>query len=672
MDASAEIDLTLALQLQAQFEEELRESIQSQEAAHLKSLSEVNSSISGSSSKTNRKSFGNLDEPPQEKLSVSLIDPSWELIDPNPDLHTLFLTFDKQFFWGRLYQVEVKWSPRMTLCAGVCSYEGRGGLCSIRLSLPLLKLRPRKDMIETLLHEMIHAYLFVTANNRDRDGHGPEFHKHMYRINGVAGTKISVYHSFHDEVDQYRQHIWQCDGPCRHRRPYFGLVKRSMNRAPGPRDPWWGRHQQSCGGSYTKIQEPEGYGVKKKKGSSATEKKNNGTDIRKLFGGTSKDNSADGKGKKMGNASPPLKENIPGYSGSNTNFSFRSSGSEGPDKGKKPSNVHGFGSTATGTVKQVNVNNASRSKVHGFGGTGSPAKKKPRIGGNGTTTGSSGSFSGAMKGGSGTALASRGGGSKTVTVKGKVNTSHQTEKDTDTAQASAPPVTPFKGTGQSLGGPSTGVSRLLSLSAPTIKTSDPLTQTKKDSLQIKDSDNANSQSSVKRNNYMSGATGWISPSKGKSPVKGKSVSPCPQKSIDKFFKPSISQTSEHKDEIGIKCPVCSKCVSKRLINKHLDECIGDFDDDDSDFETNDTNNKLAKKSIKQNSSVNTSQERVVLLSSDDDDGCLSGNTNKVLPSSSGAGRTTEIVTLPEQLFPCPVCSDIFSEAAMNQHLDSHF
>jgi len=26
-------------------------------------------------------------------------------------------------------------------------------------------------------HEMIHAYLFVTRNNRDRDGHGPEFTK---------------------------------------------------------------------------------------------------------------------------------------------------------------------------------------------------------------------------------------------------------------------------------------------------------------------------------------------------------------------------------------------------------------------------------------------------------------------------------------------------------------
>jgi hypothetical protein len=41
-------------------------------------------------------------------------------------------------------------------------------------------------------HEMIHAYLFVTQNNRDRDGHGPEFHKHMYRINREAGTNITV------------------------------------------------------------------------------------------------------------------------------------------------------------------------------------------------------------------------------------------------------------------------------------------------------------------------------------------------------------------------------------------------------------------------------------------------------------------------------------------------
>ena len=100
----------------------------------------------------------------EEKLS--LVDPELDLIDPNPDLHSLFLQFNNEFFWSRLNGCEVKWSPRMTLCAGVCSYQYRSGFCSIRLSLPLLKLRPRKDLVETLLHEMIHAYLFVTGKCR--------------------------------------------------------------------------------------------------------------------------------------------------------------------------------------------------------------------------------------------------------------------------------------------------------------------------------------------------------------------------------------------------------------------------------------------------------------------------------------------------------------------------
>ena len=136
-------------------------------------------------------------------------------------------------------------------------------------SVPLLKLRPRKDLVETLLHEMIHAYLFVTDGNDDHDGHGPAFHEHMFRINKETGTKISVYHNFHDEVDAYRTHWWQCDGPCRQRRPFFGLVKRAMNRAPGPTDRWWSEHLRSCGGTYTKIKEPENYGKKRKKGPAA-------------------------------------------------------------------------------------------------------------------------------------------------------------------------------------------------------------------------------------------------------------------------------------------------------------------------------------------------------------------------------------------------------------------
>uniref|UniRef100_A0A8C4NB54 DNA-dependent metalloprotease SPRTN n=1 Tax=Eptatretus burgeri TaxID=7764 RepID=A0A8C4NB54_EPTBU len=124
--------------------------------------------------------------------SASLIDASWEMADPNPDVRALFMQFNDLYFWGKLAGVEVKWSTRMTLCAGLCCYEGRGGLCCIKLSEPLLKLRPRKDLVETLLHEMIHALLFVTQNNRDRDGHGPEFCSHMHRINSRSGTNITV------------------------------------------------------------------------------------------------------------------------------------------------------------------------------------------------------------------------------------------------------------------------------------------------------------------------------------------------------------------------------------------------------------------------------------------------------------------------------------------------
>nr|XP_055164957.1 DNA-dependent metalloprotease SPRTN isoform X2 [Nyctereutes procyonoides] len=152
---------------------------------------------------------------------LSLVDASWELVDPTPDLQALFVQFNDRFFWGQLEAVEVKWSVRMTLCAGLCSYEGRGGMCSIRLSEPLLKLRPRKDLVE-------------------------------------------VYHTFHDEVDEYRRHWWRCNGPCQYKKPYYGYVKRATNRAPSVHDYWWAEHQKTCGGTYIKIKEPENYSKKGK------------------------------------------------------------------------------------------------------------------------------------------------------------------------------------------------------------------------------------------------------------------------------------------------------------------------------------------------------------------------------------------------------------------------
>ena len=61
------------------------------------------------------------------------------------------------------------------------------------------------ELLETLLHELIHAYLFVTKDQKSRrighDGHGPDFIEKMLEINEVTGLQLSVYHSFRDEVD---------------------------------------------------------------------------------------------------------------------------------------------------------------------------------------------------------------------------------------------------------------------------------------------------------------------------------------------------------------------------------------------------------------------------------------------------------------------------------------
>ncbi len=65
------------------------------------------------------------------------------------------------------------------------------------------------------------------------------------------------------QVKLYRQHWWKCNGPCQKRPPFYGIVRRAINRAPSSRDPWWSNHVTSCGGTFMKIKEPEGYSEKK-------------------------------------------------------------------------------------------------------------------------------------------------------------------------------------------------------------------------------------------------------------------------------------------------------------------------------------------------------------------------------------------------------------------------
>ncbi|RUS90566.1 hypothetical protein EGW08_001654 [Elysia chlorotica] len=282
-------DLDLARRLQEEYDKEAAAQLAAESNSELSRSSGGGSSTDKYNASHSQHSSSSVD------MGISPVDPSLEVTDPNPDIRELFLQFNDQFFWGKLLGIEVKWSPRMTLCAGLCVYEGHGGLCSVRLSLPLLKLRPRKDLVETLLHEMIHAFLFVTDHEKDHDDHGPNFKKHMNRINKETGADISIYHTFHDEVASYQQHWWKCDGPCQKRPPYYGMVKRAMNRAPSLRDPWFGEHQATCGGTFLKVKEPEGYG--QKKGKAKVEKND------KLQSGTSDLRAFVGKGVTLGGSS---------------------------------------------------------------------------------------------------------------------------------------------------------------------------------------------------------------------------------------------------------------------------------------------------------------------------------------------------------------------------------
>lgn len=58
---------------------------------------------------------------------LSVVDEAWELLDPSPDVHGLFVHFNQTLFWGKLEAVTVSWSPRMTRCgSGGCGPSCRG------------------------------------------------------------------------------------------------------------------------------------------------------------------------------------------------------------------------------------------------------------------------------------------------------------------------------------------------------------------------------------------------------------------------------------------------------------------------------------------------------------------------------------------------------------------
>lgn len=177
--------------------------------------------------------------------------------EENFDVHEYFELYNHLFFEGKLGCILLEWSKRMTSCAGI--FYAKQGELIIRLSEPLLKFRSVDEIKETLIHEMIHGWCHIDRLDQsdDRSGHGYNFKSKMYEINKNTGLNITVYHHFHDEVDYYKKHIWRCDGKCKDQAPYFGWVKRAMNRPPGKYDRWFSEHETKCGGKFIKIKNEE-------------------------------------------------------------------------------------------------------------------------------------------------------------------------------------------------------------------------------------------------------------------------------------------------------------------------------------------------------------------------------------------------------------------------------
>lgn len=58
----------------------------------------------------------------------------------------------------------------LLLCKINTLSQKKDGFCTVRLSKSLLKFRKLNELLETLIHEMIHAYLFLTKKSYTRDG----------------------------------------------------------------------------------------------------------------------------------------------------------------------------------------------------------------------------------------------------------------------------------------------------------------------------------------------------------------------------------------------------------------------------------------------------------------------------------------------------------------------
>ncbi|GJM98841.1 hypothetical protein PR202_ga15886 [Eleusine coracana subsp. coracana] len=132
-----------------------------------------------------------------------------DLVDPNPDVQELFRHYDRLYFQGTLGAADftVKWgSSTVSSSFGSCTFSKPSN--TITLYEPVLRYRSCTDLKKALLHEMIHAIIYVKHPSRNCSTHGPLFRDWMDAINScsindpqrpVSGYNITTLHDFKPE-----------------------------------------------------------------------------------------------------------------------------------------------------------------------------------------------------------------------------------------------------------------------------------------------------------------------------------------------------------------------------------------------------------------------------------------------------------------------------------------
>ncbi|XP_020586077.1 sprT-like domain-containing protein Spartan [Phalaenopsis equestris] len=207
---------------------------------------------------------------------------------PRPDIHELFCHYNSLYFSESLGTCIVSWAPNLTRMASFCDFIEEG-LCEIQLSEPLLESRSSADIKNILLHEMIHAFLWLIHKNNNYSDHGSQFWNLANLINSNCkndnqrpsnGYNITAQHGLHNGENIDIVYQWRCTS-C------GDLIKRGMNREPSSIDCieknsgydcgnllcGWHRHNMQCSGRYEKFDDASRF---RKKGMSIGVQENEG------------------------------------------------------------------------------------------------------------------------------------------------------------------------------------------------------------------------------------------------------------------------------------------------------------------------------------------------------------------------------------------------------------